>query len=69
MILAQMLKEDDNRFCADCDTKSKARRVGRDDKLRANLAQVLDGQAGILASSSAFVVRAFTAISACTSQK
>ena len=23
MILAQMLKEDDNRFCADCDTKSK----------------------------------------------
>ena len=23
MILAQMLKEDDNRFCVDCDTKSK----------------------------------------------
>lgn len=23
LILAQMLKEDDNRFCADCDAKSK----------------------------------------------
>ncbi len=26
MILSQMLKEDDNRFCVDCDTKSKSKK-------------------------------------------
>jgi hypothetical protein len=27
MILSQMLKEDDNRFCVDCDTKSKINQI------------------------------------------
>jgi len=62
-ILAQMLKEDDNRFCVDCDTKSN-----KNNHLQIyyyNLFfsfEVQDGLVGILVFSFVFVVLVFIEI-------
>ena len=70
MVLSQMLKEDDNRFCVDCDTKSNVRSAS--DAIVHTVPrplQVHDGQVGILAYSSAFVAPAFIEISVYTYPK
>lgn len=56
MILAQMLKEEDNKYCVDCDTKRKKVKQNGIEVMRFSL-QVLDGLVGILVYLSAFVVR------------
>jgi hypothetical protein len=61
MILAQMLKEDDNRFCVDCDTKSK--RINRNLSIKFVLIiQVHDGLVGILECLFVFDVLVFIEI-------
>lgn len=58
VILAQMLKEDDNRFCVDCDTKSNIRLLEMTSmrNLDSFSWQVHDGLVGISAYLFAFVV-------------
>lgn len=60
VILAQMLKEDDNRFCVDCDTKSKYFKQSIEVKLFSF--KVLDGPVGISEYLFAFVVLVFIEI-------
>jgi hypothetical protein len=62
-ILAQMLKEDDNRFCVDCDTKSNKNnyfQIYYYDLFSSF--EVQDGLVGILVFSFVFVVLVFIEI-------
>jgi hypothetical protein len=62
MILAQMLKEDDNRFCVDCDTKSKKIKEQFNYFKFIMIIQVHDGLVGILGFLFVFVVLDFIEI-------
>ncbi len=63
VILSQMLREEDNKYCVDCDTKSKDRykndRISQSPTL---FFQVLDGLVGISVYLYAFVVLVFIEI-------
>jgi hypothetical protein len=56
LILSQMLKEDDNRFCVDCDTKSKTNLFNIIIRKILFFFKVLDGLVGILVYLFVFVV-------------
>lgn len=62
VILAQMLKEEDNKYCVDCDAKSKKERKMIGMKIMRSSLQVPDGLVGILGYLFAFVVRDFIEI-------